>query len=178
MFNKTLIQRIATMTFDGTQTLYRTGGAPYNIYYRSYDCVLTNNTQEMAAIGAYCDHFVYYGAYMPRADPNNNTKGGLTIGGDGSRYTTFCFDCRTICDPTSIEDFSAWLVQNPTIVQFPLSTPITYDLGTVELPILPNPLTVWADGGSAQPTISMSYEQDINIVIGELRAAISDMATS
>lgn len=59
-----------------------------------------------------------------------------------------------------------------------LATPITHDLGTVELPILPNPLTAWADGGSAQPTLSMVYEQDINIVIGEIRSAIADMATS
>ena len=54
----------------------------------------------------------------------------------------------------------------------------THNLGTVELPILPNPLTAWADGGSAQPTISMSYEQDINIVIARLEDAIADLATA
>lgn len=59
------------------------------------------------------------------------------------------------------------------------SDSVTNDLGTIELPINPAPdLTAWADGGSAQPTMSMEYEQDINIVIGELRDAIADMATS
>lgn len=62
--------------------------------------------------------------------------------------------------------------------QYILATPVTETLDPIELPILPNPLTAWADGGSAQPTLSMSYEQDINIVIGELRSAIADMATS
>lgn len=38
-----------------------------------------------------------------------------------------------------------------------LAPPITTDLGTIELPILPNPLTAWADGGSAQPNISIDY---------------------
>ena len=61
---------------------------------------------------------------------------------------------------------------------YKLATPVTTNLGEVELPVLPNPLTAWADGGSAQPMMSMVYEQDINIVVNELRNAIADMATS
>lgn len=76
----------------------------------------------------------------------------------------------------SVEDVKAAL--DGVMAIYPLDEPVTHDLGAVELPILPNPMTAWADGGSAQPTLSMTYEQDINIVIGELRSAIADMATS
>ena len=72
----------------------------------------------------------------------------------------------------------AWLAENPITVVYPLATPITTDLGTVELPILPNPLTAWADGGSAQPTLAMEYERDVNIVIEQLEAQIAELLTS
>ena len=78
----------------------------------------------------------------------------------------------------TLADWKALLAATPLVVQYPLATPTTETLDPIELPVLPNPLTAWADGGSAQPTLSMTYEQDINIVIGELRSAIADMATS
>ena len=62
---------------------------------------------------------------------------------------------------------------------YPLATPVTTQLDPIELPELPAPTcTVWCDGGSAQPTYSMQYVQDTNIVIAELRAALADLATS
>ena len=63
-------------------------------------------------------------------------------------------------------------------VQYTLATPITHDLGTVELPVNPVPdLTAWADGGSAQPNMSMEYERDVNIaLVMERDKAIAEIA--
>ena len=62
---------------------------------------------------------------------------------------------------------------------YALATPITHDLGMVELPVNPAPdLTAWADGGSAAPTMQLEYERALSIVIPRIEAAISDLATS
>lgn len=62
---------------------------------------------------------------------------------------------------------------------YQLATPVTHDLGTIELPVNPAPdLTAWADGGSAQPTLSMEYERALSIVIPRIEAQLADMATS
>lgn len=78
-----------------------------------------------------------------------------------------------------ITPFKEWLAENNMTVMYPLATPVTAALDPIELPQLPAPnCTVWCDGGSAQPTYSMEYVQDTNIVIAELRAALADLATS
>ena len=74
--------------------------------------------------------------------------------------------------------FEAWLASNNVTVLYTIATPVTTQLDPIELPTLPAPTaTVWCDGGSAQPTMQMTYEEDVNMVIGELRAIIADVAT-
>lgn len=80
---------------------------------------------------------------------------------------------------TTFEQARAWFDGNPVTLQYALATPVNTTLDPVELPELPAPnCTVWCDGGSAQPTYSMQYVQDTNIVIADLRAALADLATS
>lgn len=56
---------------------------------------------------------------------------------------------------------------------YPLATEQTIDLGTVALPDLPAPdVTVWADGGSATPSLSLTYERDITIALADMQAEV------
>ena len=64
-------------------------------------------------------------------------------------------------------------------LSYQLANSVTTTFDPIELPVLPAPTaTVWCDGGNAQPTYSMQYVQDTNIVIADLRAALADLATS
>lgn len=87
------------------------------------------------------------------------------------------FDAELVGSTTSA--FKSWLATSDSTLVYPLATPVTTTLDPIELPELPAPTcTVWCDGGSAQPTYSMQYVQDTNIVIADLRAALADLATS
>ena len=62
---------------------------------------------------------------------------------------------------------------NGVALYYPLATEQTYDLGTVELPANPAPdMTAWADGGSAQPSLSLTYERDLGIVIADMQSEV------
>lgn len=79
----------------------------------------------------------------------------------------------------TLADVNAFLtLMGNAEIDYPLATPTTIDLDEVELPILPNPLTAWADGGSAQPTMALEYERALSIVIPRIEAQLADMATS
>lgn len=59
------------------------------------------------------------------------------------------------------------------IAIYPLATPVIHDLGTVELPANPAPdMTAWADGGSAMPSLSLTYERDIIIAFADMQAEV------
>ena len=58
-------------------------------------------------------------------------------------------------------------------VLYAMADPTTASLDAVTLPALPAPdATVWADTGEVPTDVSLKYEQDINIVIDELKSAI------
>lgn len=79
---------------------------------------------------------------------------------------------------TTAELVNAWLAENPITVQYPLATPVTTQLDPIELPVLPAPTaTVWCDGGSAQPTLTLEYIRDVGAALAEISEAIADIAT-
>ena len=102
-----------------------------------------------------------------------NTKAGVAVRSSKTVYIRST-------TPIPRSDFDALVSQGDNaLVIAPLATPVTYDLGTVELPANPAPdMTAWADGGSATPSLSLTYERDLGIVIANLEAAIADLATS
>lgn len=64
------------------------------------------------------------------------------------------------------------IADGPTVT-YALATEQTHDLGTVELPSNPAPdMTVWADGGSATPSLSLTYERDIGIALADMQAEV------
>lgn len=76
-------------------------------------------------------------------------------------------------------EFGQWVAEHNIEFYMPLATPVTTQLDPIDLPQLPSEhTTVWCDGGSAQPSYTMEYVRDTNIVIAELRAALADLATS
>ena len=104
-------------------------------------------------------------------EPNTLCRRGTASQG----YNTLMIRDADYVD-ASVSAFKA--ARGDVIVQWLLSAPQTIDLGTVELPLLPNPLTAWADGGSAQPTLAMVYERALSIVIPRIEEQLADMATS
>ena len=65
------------------------------------------------------------------------------------------------------------------VLQYRLLTPITTTLDPIELPQLPSEhAMVWCDGGSATPTLQVTYERDVTIAYNNLLDAIADIATS
>ena len=168
-YSETLVQRVDTLTLDGTQPLalagWRASETSIGFAYAASTLPITTN----ALLSSMLRASLYDDLYYSRVDS------GMTHG-TAPAYSLFVR--VPYPELTTVALTSAWLAENPITIQYALATPITHDLGTVELPILSNPLTAWADGGSAQPTLAMSYEQDINIVIARLKDAIADMATS
>ena len=113
-----------------------------------------------------CNRFVYNSATY-----NYGVPGDYYISGG---YAYFILPDTV----TSATEANAWLSDHPTIILRDTTTTTT-QLDPIELPQLPaQTATVWCDGGSAQPSYTMEYVQDTNIVIADLRAALADLATS
>lgn len=65
------------------------------------------------------------------------------------------------------------IADGPTVT-YALAAERIIDLGTVTLPALPAPdMTAWADGGSDTPSLLLTYERDLGIVIANLEAQIA-----
>lgn len=74
--------------------------------------------------------------------------------------------------------FMEWLSSNPISADYILATPVTYDLGIINLPDTPAPdLTAWAVTDPST-TIELTYERDLTIAINAIEEAIADLATS
>ena len=62
------------------------------------------------------------------------------------------------------------------MLHYALATPATIDLGTVTLPDLPAPdMIVWANGGSAQPSLDVTYERDANMAESAIYADVDGL---
>ena len=67
----------------------------------------------------------------------------------------------------------AWFVDHRTSVVYPLATPVTYPLGKLTIPSLPETISnVWTDA-ELTANMSMTYKQDVNTVIAGLIAQIN-----
>lgn len=151
-------QRTKSVTIDGETvkvTSVQNGGNQLNINVT--DAVVTAYLMSM-----WCDT-------LPVVDGTSvwtGSKQGVSHNGQG--ILTAHLD-----GVSTVEDANAWFAAHPTTVVYPVAEPTSITLDAVTLPALPAPdATVWADTGAIPTDVSLKYEQDINIVIDELKSAI------
>ena len=162
MWRVTLTQRVGVVDMG---TLTWTKNASNGYFTATISDMYSTTTERLT--GLMCPSY----AISPTSGLNTTSPADKTM----MRYAT-SFVVRD-SDYTDAATFKT-AVSGVTL-NYQLAEPITHDLGTVTLPANPAPdMTAWADGGSAQPSLSLTYERDLGIVIASLEAAIADLATS
>lgn len=132
--------------FDGTESWSINGTKRV---YRDLPITSVNIPDNNTYPNALCSHF-------PKSTPNRtyNAELGFSINADGSSIQ--------ISDSTNemtVADWQTWLSTHPVTVLYPLATPITEEVGYINLPDIPSDATVsipeldnlgvswWLDGG-------------------------------
>ena len=73
---------------------------------------------------------------------------------------------------TTIDTVNAWFVENQTEFLYILATPVTYPLGKLDIPSLPETISnVWTDA-ELTTNMSMTYKRDINVAFENLVQAV------
>lgn len=87
-----------------------------------------------------------------------------------SQLSALRMNVDTSVTGNTVESFKAWLAESGLIYCGVLATPVTHDLGEVELPVLPAPTcTIWADPTTG---LQMEYVRDTNLTIQQINADI------
>lgn len=79
---------------------------------------------------------------------------------------------------TTTDALKSFIAEHTPTVCYKLATPQTIDLGTADMPLLPETVSnVWA---ASEPSteVGVTYERDVTTVIGRLEAAVSTLATN
>ena len=148
--NKTLTKRVGAVVFDGSsdenwrvEALGTTGS---NFYIAVSDAArgIYGNRIMLTSCQACTSNF----AQKDRGFISNGGNLNLTVGGTLGIST--------------IADFRTWLATNPVTVLYPLATPQTIDLGTIDLPYCTD--TAYVDA-MVQPNICVGWKTD-NITAG------------
>jgi len=126
----------------------------------------------------------YSGRY--RRNISEYGVGAPTGGYDNTRCTAYASTATTSSSQPadsvrlSADGMYAWLGANSTLVEstllYPLATPVTIDLGTVDPVALQGPDMT----AQAVPTapFALTYERDLNVTLARLEASIAEVATS
>lgn len=110
-----------------------------------------------------CDRF---SPYIPVAGTMQTTQGIAAYVTEADFGQ--CFVSMSTATVSDVDAFKTWAAANPFVIDYPLATPVTHDLGEVELPVLPAPTcTVWADPTTG---LQMEYVRDSNLVVQSLSA--------
>ena len=109
-----------------------------------------------------CDRFI----------TNKKNAGGVYVAGGVNTAFFFCFPLGTFKD---LSEAAAWFAANPTTVVYTDGAGAkAIDLGKVDdIPSLPETISnVWTDA-ELTTNMSMTYKQDVNVVIANLNAQIA-----
>lgn len=162
----TLVQRVGALTLVGSESWTKASSTKRDIFMLSLQHKHVNNS----TCNVMCNRYA--------ATSRNGGSSATTQSMWSNMATQISFYNGEHTDTTAAQ-FKTWLASNNVEILYALTEPQTIALGTVTLPTLPAPdATVWADGGSATPSLSLTYERDLGIVIANLEAAIADLATS
>ena len=166
--NVTLVQRVNSVTFNGTENWVKAASAPYNFRIPQVngfsDIALAGGDTNPNGLTLWCNRFVFEGSYSA-----DKSKYGVTIGGN----TQFFFDWRNVGTDMTLNDWKAWVAANELTVCYPKGEPVTIPLGTVTLPALAAPdATAWATT-TPSTTVTLDYERDVNMAVEELGSNIA-----
>lgn len=167
-YSRELVQRVATLTLDGSQNWSRASGQSYRMYTPCDNLPRSND---------------YTGMIMSNRFQAKQIETGVGFGNEGISAWRAGTDTPDnnwlyvyVDGITTAAAIKQWFADNITEVTHKLKEPITTQLDPIELPIMPSKdTTIWSDP-SAQ--LKMTYIQDTNLVIESLEATVADMATS
>lgn len=160
----TLVQRVGVVTFDG-ETSVSQSDASNGIWLMALNDGYVYSATNTANIR--CD----------KLRPNASANAGLEDGdiayrraGDGSKARV----AIKVTSCTTLDLMKAWLGAYTPTVLYPLATPVTHDLGTVDPVALVGP-DLTALTAPAAP-FALTYERDLNVTLARLEAAIATLA--
>jgi hypothetical protein len=152
-----LVQRVGHKTFDGSSDELWSS---------------TSNSESWAIIAANIGAVAQSGLNL-RCDklvPNGSVLANMPV------WTTKITDAWYVKADgiTTMADWRTWLASNPLTLDYPLATPQTIDLGTIDpVPLCGPDLTA-----QAIPTapFALAYERDLNTTLARLESAIATLA--
>jgi hypothetical protein len=150
-----LIQRVGSVTFDGTENWTSTTTVYAFIAYSSPNAKWSDALNARNVSNIWSNRFV--------GSTNNNQSGLIRL---DSLYTNISFEIGTF---SSTAEVKAWLAANPTTMYYPLATPVTIDLGHLDPALLPAPdLTAYVVPSA--PSV-LRYGFDVAAAIAEIATA-------
>ena len=171
--NVTLVQRVGSITLNGTGVTWTMGNTTtdYGYFYTTaIDSVVRRDGTYVGIASAFevSDTYVSSG---------NSTSNKMQVGNTaGSASSLRISIAKSLLSAVSKDGLNSWLASNNTTVLYPLATPVTHDLGTVTLPALAAPdATAWATT-TPSTTVTLDYERDLTMAITAIESAIADMA--
>lgn len=103
---------------------------------------------------------------------NTQNRDTIRIGYGDRHVYLYTVDTNIIGDG-SADAVNAWIRANQPIIIYPLATQVTYNLGKLDIPSLPETISnVWIEA-TLTPEMSMTYKKDVNIIIADLTAQLA-----
>lgn len=103
---------------------------------------------------------------------NTQNRDTIRIGYNDKHVYLYTVNADIIGDG-SADAVNSWLRANQPVITYPLETPVTYSLGKLDIPSLPETISnVWIED-NLTPECAMTYKQDVNVVIAGLTAQIA-----
>lgn len=161
--NVSLVKRVGKVVLDGSEDegwqIKETAEAYRFITYANDIKGVANDSYIPVGI---CD----------RLQPKSRNQTWLNISGFSYGTGTALYIC--VSSISTVEDFRAWLTENPVTLYYPLATPEIVSLGTVELPSLVSYgyNTVETDASLPCGT-EATYQRDVNIALEKLTEALA-----
>lgn len=159
----TLAQRVGVAVFDGSETwaLSSTQGV-YRLTTQAIVDTVAKPSSNATLVPLLCTQFESKTANQVIA---TNVGIGVPTSGVMTAYHP---------DYQTVDVWAAHLAASPMTVLYPLATPVTYDLGTIDPTALVGP-DMTATGIPTAP-FALTYERDLNATLARLEAAIATLA--
>lgn len=156
LYHAELVQQVGSVDMG---TLAWTKNASNGYFTATISDMYSTTTERLT--GLMCPNY----AISPTSGLNTTSPADKTM----MRYAT----SFVVRDSTYTDAATFKAAVSGVTLDYQLAEPVTHDLGTVTLPANPAPdMTAWADGGSAQPSLSLTYERDINIVLADMQSEV------
>lgn len=161
----TLVKRVEEVVLDGSSTIWSASDGSMRVVVAGSRFVAANDDVQYFLTS----HFT---AATHRTAGLNNEVGTAAFWANvpiaSQRRITLNTGLSSVTDKDSA---LAWLSSNPVTVVYPLDTPVTIELGRVDIGKLPGPGVTIHAITTPSTSVSLDYERDINIVISAIEAA-------